>query len=48
MGVSRSLYLKNGRFLPETGLKISILGQKHYFMGLSGQFKAPQPYFTDY
>ena len=45
MGVSRSLYLKNGCFLPKTGLKIPILGQKHYFLGVEQSVQGPPTLF---
>ena len=31
MGLSRPRHPKNGHFLPKNGLKMPILGQKHYF-----------------
>ena len=37
---------KNGHFLPKKGLKMPQIGPKHCFLGLGGQFKAPQPYFA--
>ena len=33
-------------FLPKNGLKMPILGQKQYFLGLGNQFQAPPPYFA--
>ena len=33
-------------FLPKNGLKNPILGQKHCFWGLGGEFKPPQPCFA--
>ena len=46
MGVSGPPHPKTGHFLLENGLKMPILGLKHCFLGLGGQFKAPQPYFA--
>ena len=37
---------KMGIFFPKNGLKMPIMGPKHRFLGLGGQFKAPQPYFA--
>ena len=33
---------KNGHFLPKNGPEIPFLGQKQSFLGLCGQFNAPQ------